>query len=154
MGSHQNNNFYFTRILYIFKGNDANKRRDNIGYPTEHDDVICVGGHDTNCDLSPGSTRGDKVDFLCPGVNVASNSSNWKGGWLDEGLGDYHIFFLTGREIYLTLHKNVSRVIPVWNSFVNDYFVEDLLNLTMRNFSNGRVIEHLLMVKLSKMCNG
>ena len=79
-------------------GNEGARMSEAVEYPAQHDNVICVGAHDTYGHESYLSARGDKVDFLCPGEHVASTRSQYRKGFFDYILGSSLVFYLNSVE--------------------------------------------------------
>ena len=63
----------YTHVVYFYMtGNYAAKGSNTITYPALHPTVICVGACDYLGNMSPVSSQGKEVDFLCPGKDVVS----------------------------------------------------------------------------------
>ena len=57
-------------------GNYAAKGSNTITYPALHPNVICVGACDHLGHMTPVSSEGREVDFLCPGKDVMSTGNS------------------------------------------------------------------------------
>ena len=83
-----------SELSMYFLGNEGARKSEAVEYPAQHDNVICVGAHDTYGHESYLSARGEKVNFLCPGEHIASTRSRYRKGLLDYVLGKSLVFFL------------------------------------------------------------
>ena len=68
---------------------------DAVSHPAQHDGVISVGAHDPDGLEASLSSRGRRVDVLCPGVYVCSTKSRCWLGYLGHILGDSFFFILS-----------------------------------------------------------
>ena len=65
-------------MMHVFfpQGNDAAVgSADNISWPAKHDKVISVGAHGTDGYYSKITSRGKRIDMLCPGEEVVSTTN-------------------------------------------------------------------------------
>ena len=60
---------------FSFQGNDAAVEPDNTRWPAKHSSVISVGAHGTDGYYSKITSRGDRIDTLCPGEEVVSTTN-------------------------------------------------------------------------------
>lgn len=59
-------------IVVAAAGNDGSNRRDNVNYPGNYADVICVGSIDRSRQRSRFSSVGMNIDIMAPGGMVRS----------------------------------------------------------------------------------
>ncbi len=70
--------------VYPFSGNYGARALNTVTYPGKHSNVICIGACTEDGELYSKSSRGDDVDFLCPGKDVVTTCNSNKGTLISE----------------------------------------------------------------------
>ena len=89
-------------------GNYAAKGSNTITYPALHPNVICVGACDYLGNMSPVSSQGKEVDFLCPGKDVVSTGEY---GWENIASLCYIKFYATFYADQKLCHMHLKKFI-------------------------------------------
>ena len=95
-------------VYFHTTGNYAAKGSNTITYPALHPNVICVGACDYLGNMSPVSSQGKEVDFLCPGKDVVSTGEY---GWENIASLCYIKFYATFYADQKLCHMHLKKFI-------------------------------------------